>query len=342
VTTRRGDARAGWLRRLRAAAVGGAIALAPAAACAPGGGGSGDGDAATAEPDGTVAAPVRVLTLNLLHGLLCPAETDSCQAPDRVQIFAELVEEAGCPDLVGLQEIGPRLEELVPAAVDALCGGDYAIAWEGLESPDRQMVLTRLPVVDEGHLDMANFPWEAYWVRVDSALGAVDFLTAHFASSANNPPCTPELCPPICAAGLATNECHAREVVDFFDRRPPGAALAIAAGDLNAPPGSPTVARLTDAGFVDTWLASGQPECDPPSHAGCTGGGRQPEPFVGMDTPEGPGYDERIDYVLVRPASGCPLVTAARAVAAEPRAEPLNGLWWPSDHAGVLAEIGCA
>jgi hypothetical protein len=131
-----------------------------------------------------------------VHGLFCPAETDWCQAPDRVQIFTELVEDAGCPDLIGLQEIGDRLEELLPAAVESLCDGRYEIAWQGVESPDREMVLSRLPIVEEGYLDIANFPWEAYWVRVDHGdQGVVDFLTAHFASSSNNPPCAPRPVP---------------------------------------------------------------------------------------------------------------------------------------------------
>jgi endonuclease/exonuclease/phosphatase family metal-dependent hydrolase len=319
------------------------------AACSSDGSDSSDANGARDASDGAdtaaeepAAAPLRVVTLNLLHGFFCPPETDSCQAPDRVRIFTELVEAADCPDAVGLQEIGARLEELLPPAVATMCDGQYTIAWHGSEPAiDREMVLTRLPVIDQGYLDIANFPWEAYWVRLDSSQGPVDFLTAHFASSSNNPPCAPDVCPPLCAAGTVTNQCHALEVVDFLDRRPPGAVLSIASGDLNATPGSPTVSTLLDAGFVDAWLEAGNAECDPATHTGCTGGGHQPEPFVGMNTPEGPGYDERIDYVMVRPAAACELAVGAEAFAAEPRAEALNGMWWPADHAGVLAELSC-
>lgn len=335
----------GSVRRRRHVLAMGLAALVLGAAC------TSDDDAGSSDADATVptgpttaptTAPVRVVTLNLLHGLFCPSETDSCQASDRVQIFAGVLEAADCPDLVGLQEIGARLEELLTPILARVCNGDYTIAWQRVESSDREMVLTRLPVVEEGYLDIANFPWDAYWVRVDSSQGAVDFLTAHFASSVNNPPCTPDVCPPICADGISTNQCHAVEVVDFFDRRPDGAQMSMTAGDLNATPGSPTLATLTQAGFVDAWLASGQPECDPMTHLGCTGGGSQPEPFVGMDTPGGPGYDERIDYVLVRPGPDCTLRAEAEGFASEPRAEPLNGLWWPSDHAGVMAALRCA
>ena len=130
-------------------------------------------------------------------------------------------------------------------------------------------------------------------------------------------------------------------MADFFARRPARAALSVVAGDLNATPGSPTVATLLDAGFVDGWLEAGRAECDPATHAGCTGGGSDDEPFVGMDTPEGPGFDERIDYLLVRPEDGCKLEVDTDGFAATPRAEPLNGLWWPSDHAGLLADLRC-
>jgi endonuclease/exonuclease/phosphatase family metal-dependent hydrolase len=285
------------------------------------------------------AAPVRIVQLNLLHGRFCPPETDSCQAPNRVPIFTELVEAAGCPDLIGLQEIGARLEELLPAAVASVCDRQYSIRWQG-PGTDRVMVLTRHPVVDEGHVDIANVPWEAYWVRVRSDQGPVDFLTAHFAPPTNNPVCVPDSCAPICPPGMSTNECNAVEVVDFYKARA-GAAITIATGDFNAEPDSPTVAHFLDAGFHDAWLAAGNKECDPTTHAGCTFGGSQPAPFVGIDTEEGPGFSVRIDYVMVRGGRDCAPSIDAEGFAVEPRREPLNGLWWPSDHSGVLAEISC-
>lgn len=305
--------------------------------------GEADRDPATETTD----EPLQVVTLNLLHGLFCPDETDWCQAPDRVQILAEQLEAAGCPDLVGLQEIGERLGELLPQVLERVCGGEYEIAWQGSASPghglSQQMVLSRRPIIEQGHIELAHFPWEAYWVRVDSEQGPVEFLTAHFASGQNNPPCDPEHeeCPSYCPAGMITNECHAHQVLDFFDGRSPPAALSIASGDFNAGPHSATVSALLDAGFVDAWLAAGQPECDPATHVGCTGGGDAPEPFVGMDTEEGPGYDKRIDYIAVRSGPDCELDIDAEAFAAEPRSEALNGMWWPADHAGVLAELRC-
>jgi hypothetical protein len=255
-----------------------------------------------------------------------------------VQTFGEHLEAAGCPDLVGIQEVGPRLETLLTATVPNLCHGDYEIAWQAVNSPDREMVLTRLPVVERGYLDIANFPWEAYWVRVTSPQGPVDFLTTHFASSSNNPACSGTLCPPACPAGISTNECHGIEVVNFLTSRK-GAALTVVGGDLNAAPTDLTVGHLRDAGFVDGWLRAGRPECDASHRAGCTAGGTAPEPWVGMNTQAGAGFDERIDYVWVKPKRGCALGVAAKGFATKPRAAPLHGMWWPADHAGVFAAL---
>jgi len=285
--------------------------------------------------------PVTVVTLNLLHGLFCPEGSDSCRAPDRVTIFGEQLEAAGCPDLVGIQEVGTRLGELLTTTVPGLCRGSYRITWAADTMPDRAMVLTRLPLVEQGPLDLANFPWEAYWVRVRSPQGPVDFLTAHFASSSNNPPCTASICPPACPPGIETNECHGIEVADFLTARR-GAALTVVAGDLNAAPGSITVTHLRDAGFVDGWLAAGKPECDATHREGCTAGGTAPEPWVGMDTKAGAGFDERIDYVWLRSGRDCKARVKARGFATTPRATPLNGMWWPSDHAGVYAAVRCS
>jgi endonuclease/exonuclease/phosphatase family metal-dependent hydrolase len=306
-------------------------------------GDDGGGGGATAGPTTTVRAgePVRVLTVNVLHGLFCPAETDYCQAPDRAEMIARAVEGAGCPELVGFQEIGPRQPEVLPPAMDRVCEGRYELAWQGINSPDRTMVFTTLPILDRGFLDLSVFPWEAYWVRVDAPVGAVDFLTAHFASSANNPPCAATVCPPVCPDGMPANECNAIEVVTALDAERGGAVLQIASGDLNARPGSPTLATFETAGFVDAWLSAGEPECAGAATRGCTGGRDRPENALdGLDVREGR-YSTRIDYVLVRPGPRCTMNAAAAPFVAEPLARPFRGLYWPSDHAGVLAELAC-
>jgi endonuclease/exonuclease/phosphatase family metal-dependent hydrolase len=289
------------------------------------------------------SAPVTAAELNLLHGLFCdPQNTDWCNAPGRVGVLGKWLERADCPDLVGLQEINERLEELLGELVAEICDGEYAIHFEDVNSPDRQMILTRLDVVEEGYLDIANFPWEAFWVRVDSPQGPIDFLTAHFASSANDPPCTAEICPPVCAPGITTNECHAHEVVEFFAARPDPAALSIVTGDLNARPDEPTVEALLDGGFIDVWLDAGRPECDPDTGKGCTGHCDEPDAtLIGLDTRKGLACDGRIDFVMARPSAGCALETTAKGFAHKPLRKRVDGMYWSSDHKGVQASLRC-
>jgi hypothetical protein len=296
----------------------------------------------SAAPATGAKAPVTVADLNLLHGLFCqPDVTDWCHAPARVEILGKWLEKAKCPDLVGLQEINARTEELINDLVKTVCGGAYTVHTEPVNSPDREMILTRLEVIDEGYLDIANFPWEAYWVRVDSPQGTVDFLTTHFASSSNNPPCTEASCPPVCAAGIETNECHAHELVDFFDSRPKPARLSIIGGDLNARPTEQTLTTLHDAGFVDTWVEAGRPECDPATGVGCTGCSEQDRELIGMDTVEGLDCDARIDFILVRTSGRCDLAATATGFAHKPLKQPIDELYWPSDHHGVRAGVRC-
>ena len=302
---------------------------------------------ATAQPGGeaqadTTADPVTVADLNLLHGLFCtPDLTDWCHAPARVEILGKWLEKSNCPDIVGLQEINARLEDLIGELVTTVCGGEYEIFSKPSNSPDRQMVLTRLEVIDDGYVDIANFPWEAVWVRVESPQGTVDLITAHFASSSNNPPCTAAICPPVCAAGIETNQCHAAEIVDFFDSRPDAADLSILAGDLNAQPTEQTLTTLNNAGFVDTWVEAGRPECDPETGKGCTGCSELDRELIGMDTKSGLDCGARIDFILVRGSDCTPSATAA-GFAHKPVKKAIDELFWPSDHRGVQAAITCA
>jgi hypothetical protein len=335
-----------WRRGLAGGFVAGVLAAGVLAATLAACTGDGDDDDRGSGPGRSDAAPaVRMVTLNVLHGLFCAAETDFCRAPQRAEVVADALERADCPELVGFQEVGPRQEAVVPAAMDVVCEGSYELAWEAARSPDRAMVFTTLPIEDRSYLDLAAFPWEAYRVRVDSPLGPLDFLTTHFASSSNNPPCTPGTaaeCPPACPPTVDANRCNAIEVRDFMEANRAGAALQVVTGDLNAPPGSATLATFTDAGFEDAWVVAGRPECDPASGRGCTSDRPRPENALdGLDVPEGR-YTERIDFVLARPGEDCTLRATAAPFLAEPLPAPVGGLSWASDHAGVLAVLRCA
>jgi endonuclease/exonuclease/phosphatase family metal-dependent hydrolase len=312
----------------------------------PGPGGASSAPSATSptrpSATGSSGQTLHVVSLNLLHGLDCPKKTDNCRAPARVKIFANLVSHDGCPPLIGLQEIGQRIGQLVTHAVTTLCHGSYRIAWKKTaENPSHVMILSRLPILDRAYVDLANFPWEGYWVRVKSPGGPVDFLTAHFASNYVNPSCNAKNCPSDCPHGISTNHCHAHQVVDFMRHHAKKGDLRIATGDLNSHPGSKTLRTLAAGGFRSAWKVAGTAPCNSSDESGCTSDSGTP-PFVGTNTKAGPHFDQRLDYILAKPGSGCDLDLGKAAVFVDgPAPRPIHGMYWPSDHRGVQATLRC-
>jgi len=103
----------------------------------------------------------------------------------------------------------------------------------------------------------------------------------------------------------------------------PTAAPVVMLGDFNLRPGSETYAVLRDAGFDDAWTRA-----NPDGPAGLTCCHRAP-----LTDPEDR-LRARIDLILTRGA-----VTARRAyVVGDAPGDFAAGLW-PSDHAGVVAEL---
>jgi endonuclease/exonuclease/phosphatase family metal-dependent hydrolase len=92
-------------------------------------------------------------------------------------------------------------------------------------------------------------------------------------------------------------------------------------GDFNAVPG--TIGM--PAGYVDAWVAAGNPSEGPEAATCCQAGDLCNEESS---------LEERIDYVWVRGAR----VVAATRIGAQPGDRTPDGLW-PSDHAGVVAEL---
>jgi hypothetical protein len=289
---------------------------------------------------------LRVVALNQLHGIFCPAETDQCEAPSRLHLLFRDLEEARCPQIVGLAEISARQAELVPKLLPSVCGGRYELLYEpgdGSAVLDEEMVLTTLPVRDHDFVDLASFPWSGHWAKLDTPIGVVDFVVVHQASSSNNPPCSATNCPPICVVGEETGTCQTRQLIAFMDAHATPGGIQIVSGDLNRPSSDPRITPYFDAGFVDAWTEAGTRECDPRTGENCTccihsqvesyDGGGLKDPTLQRD--------ERIDFVLARNTTTCELKFGhgTRIFAGPPAAEPVNGVYWPSDHAGVLAEL---
>jgi endonuclease/exonuclease/phosphatase family metal-dependent hydrolase len=137
----------------------------------------------------------------------------------------------------------------------------------------------------------------------------------------------------------AVNLAHAEELLTGpADTTGP----VVLAGDFNTVvgagpgPGSSTGShdRLLGAGFTDAWASWAEARPDRRGLTCCA-----PED-LGRSSPEtGPGFDRRIDLVLFR---GPGVRVEAVALVGTSSAERTPSGLWPSDHAGVVAELSLA
>ena len=291
------------------------------------------GDPATGEAPAWMAA-VRFVSQNILHGAGCPAGSDSCRVTDRVALFMAQLAEAGCPELVSIQEANERIVGLV-AGEAGTCG--YEVVWDNDPGLDREVVLTTLDVIGSQRRLLADRFRSTYLVRVASPIGVIDFVTTHLASG-DDRACNPELCPPPCDPGGSLRTCQARQVVEFAAEVAVDGAVTVVGGDLNDAARSPALSAFRDAGFADSHFASGHDECDPQSGAGCTAG-REDESLADLTDPSSR-QNSRIDYLLYSVATGRGCLVAEGTGLFN--AEPASGeLAFPSDHTGVALRLVC-
>jgi len=309
-------------------------------------------DPTTAAPTTTTAPPpvLVVATINLLHGIDyasdCAPETDQCAAPARLLALWTMVQEdLGCPDVVTFQEVSPRQQELVPDMLPELCDGRYQLLVEDRGLPDQEMILTHLQVIDEAYIELAGAPiWSAHRARLMTALGKVDLVATHYASSTFDLECGDpgELgCDEACAPGDFFGDCQPRQTLALLEDPSADAAMQLVVGDLNRSIHESRIRTLTDAGFVDAYLAAGLPECDPETGVGCSCCVDGGPPLAGLDDPDAL-FTQRIDFVLARPGPGCILSVDPDTTghwADQPLDSPVEGLWWAADHAGVVAGL---
>ena len=116
-------------------------------------------------------------------------------------------------------------------------------------------------------------------------------------------------------------------------------AVVVVGGDLNAPPGSPPIRLLSDAGWTDTHRAAGNTECDPRTGAQCTSG-RVDSDLSDLRDPRSR-QSERIDYLWLTGRDGCRVGSPTGLFGARPAPDGPGGLAFASDHTGVEATIVC-
>jgi hypothetical protein len=126
-------------------------------------------------------------------------------------------------------------------------------------------------------------------------------------------------------------------VVALADSNATEDSVVVIGGDLNAPADSATIAAIQGAGFVDTHLEAGNPECDPETGEQCTSG-RIDDAMTDLEDPESL-QSERIDFLFLGGDRDCEPVDPTGLF----NGEPADGdLAFPSDHTGVEATLRCA
>jgi endonuclease/exonuclease/phosphatase family metal-dependent hydrolase len=128
--------------------------------------------------------------------------------------------------------------------------------------------------------------------------------------------------------GVAVRAMQARELAAWAAASGDPETAAILAGDFNDVPGSEAIASFKDAGFVDLYEAFGKG----PGYTNDT-------EDVSLNAERGT-HNQRIDYLMMRPAGRrAPEVAEVALFADRPHRES-NGSWlWLSDHIGVIATL---
>lgn len=285
---------------------------------------------------------MRIVSQNLLHGIACAPDSDRCDLPARVEVFAGQVGRAGCPDVVAVQEANDRTVGLLRRSIAGVCSGRYRVVWDEDPGLDREVVLTTRPVLGVERVRLAGPLRTALHVRVAADVGVVDVVTTHLASSSDDRPCDSGSCAAPCHATDTLQTCQARQVAALAGRVAAPDGVTLVAGDFNATAGEATIEAVRDAGFTDTHLAVGNDECDASTGAECTSG-RVDDALTDLRDP-GSRQTARIDYVFSRAAAGrdCRAVAPTGLFNARADDRGRDGIVFPADHTGVEATLRCA
>jgi endonuclease/exonuclease/phosphatase family metal-dependent hydrolase len=319
-------------------------------------------------PEACMPLDVSVASLNILHGAVgadC-LSTEQCRLEDRIDLLFEWIVDSDCPDIVTLQEVidgGTNISALAPieAAAATACPFAYQVVFLPVIGFDEELVLSRYPVLATDVMLLTGAFRNVLFARIDHPVGPVDVFSTHLASGADNGDADCDRnCPQQCQdEGLTIRQCQARQMSGFIVEHHDVGAPAFAAGDFNAEPGSATYAEFVDRGWIDVYLAAGNPECQAEGDAGCTSG-REDNDLSDLESPDD-NVDRRIDFIfLIPPAEGsvCAAMlddgldsdldgtpTATFAGTANPFAPSCGPApdppCWPSDHEGVIVDLNC-
>jgi hypothetical protein len=302
------------------------------------------------------AAPkndLRIVTINVLHGIICPNAPDDCQGDDRIALLGQQLQAAKCPPVVALEEINDRTYNRVTAA-PWVKSCKYKVVWHDMPLTDRELVLTTLPVTSQKLTVLAGDFRSAYRVELRSKLGPLVLVATH--QDGDSQPgadprlCTPEACPPPCPPEVTQQTCQTIQAAALASEGGGRKAIRVLTGDLNVTATSERYRLLVDDGWIDSHLAAGNPECDPATGVACTSG-RRDNVVDDLKDPASK-QTERIDFLFVKAPRGCKLAfdragdrdkdkLGTGLFADKPVTNGPGGLAYLSDHTGTAADLSC-
>ena len=240
------------------------------------------------------------------------------------------LEDAKCPDVVGLEEINLNLSKILAKAVPAACGGRYTTVFGGTpRTGDTERLLTTLPVKSTKVIKLIGNFRTASRVVLTSAIGPLVVVVTHQdgdpAAGLSKIPCK-NCAPPCIKARASAFVCQTVAAADLAQTAGGPKAIHVLMGDFNFTSASPRYAGLIADGWTDSHLAAGNAECDPATGTECTSG-RDDKSLTTLQDPNAK-ESERIDFIFVKAPKGCtpafddpltPTATASALACSTPR-----------------------
>jgi hypothetical protein len=295
---------------------------------------------------------LRIVTMNILHGIVCPNAPDDCQGDDRMALLGQQLQAAKCPPVVALEEIAPRTHDRITAA-PWVKECKYKIVWHNMPLTDRELVLTTLPVTNQKLTVLAGNFRSAYRVDMRSKLGPLVLVVSHQDGDpepGDPKPCNPAECPPECPGEVTISDCQTMQAKAIANEGGDKRTIRVLSGDFNVTATSARYQSIVADGWVDSHLAAGNPECDPATGAQCTSG-REDMNTNDLKNPASK-ESERIDFLFVKAPRSCRVRfdtptdrdkdgLGTGLFADQPAPNGPGGLVYLSDHTGVGADLSC-
>jgi len=293
-----------------------------------------------------------VVDFNVLHGAICPPETEQCQLADRMELLGRRLEDAECPDVVGLQEVSPRVyRQMKRQPVIGAC--DYDIVFPGPKNLDQELVLTRLPVKSTKVVKLVGNLRTASRVVLESDVGPVVLVVTHQdgdlapGAPGADATCSRTGCPKVCE-GAPVLACQTTVAAKLAEGAGGKNAIRILMGDFNVTSTSARIQGLVADEWFDSHLAAGNPECDA-TGTGCTSG-RRDDVVDDMKNPTSRQL-ERIDFILLKAPARCPAALdpdpdadgdgIGTGIWDDPVLDGPGGMVFVSDHSGTSIDLSC-